>query len=112
MAEPQKKSTAAFWTTVVVTVLLFFYPLSLGPACWMAGMNETAMDVIPVAYYPILWIVRSTRQEVAPGQFQLGWADNCIEWYSNFGRGDGFYPALRANGERVWCCPPDPDPGP
>jgi hypothetical protein len=45
-------------------------------------------------------------------QFQLGWADNCIEWYSNLGRGDGFFPGLRPNGEKGWYCPPDPDPGP
>src|SRR5258708_35393274 len=33
---PRKKPGVAFWTTVVMVVLLVGYPLSFGPACWIA----------------------------------------------------------------------------
>ncbi len=108
----RKKPGVAFWTTVVVVVVLLAYPLSFGPACWLAGENETAMDAIPNAYYPILWLVKISRHEVRPGVFEQGTADHCIEWYATLGRKDGASPILLPNGERAWAVPPDPDPGP
>ena len=32
----RKKPGVAFWATVVVVVALALYPLSFGPACWVA----------------------------------------------------------------------------
>ena len=44
-----KKPGVAFWATVGLVVVLVGYPLSLGPACWLAEKNwdcECAVSVI------------------------------------------------------------------
>jgi hypothetical protein len=85
--------------TVMATTL---YPLSLGPACWLAGENETALAVVPNVYYPILWLARAGRP---PTDF--GRIDRWIEWYSTSGRSDGGWPVLTPKGEKLWVVPPD-----
>jgi hypothetical protein len=111
MSDDQKrKPTAGFWITVALVVVLIGYPLSLGPACWLAGTNETAMDVIPNVYYPILWLAEVTRTEISPGVSELSTADDCIEWYATLGRRDGLYPGLSPDGGTMWYRPPEVDP--
>ncbi len=97
-------------TAVATVMVMILYPLSFGPACWIAGDNETGLDAIPNAYYPILWTARALRQRVAPGQFEASRLDRCIQWYSTFGRSDGAWPYLAPMGEKRWAVPPDPDP--
>ncbi len=104
----RKKPGAAFWATVVVVVAaLIGYPLLLGPACWLAGDNETALGTVTVVYYPILWVGRISRS--AENQ---GIVNDWIEWYATRGRKDGAWPVLLMDGTRAWAVPPDPDPGP
>jgi hypothetical protein len=110
MISPRKKPGVAFWATVVVVVVLVAYPLSFGPACWLAGTNGTAMDVIPNLYYPILWLAEVTRTEISPGVSEQSTADDCIEWYATLGRRDGLYPGLRPDGGTMWYRPPEEDP--
>jgi hypothetical protein len=66
-APNDRKERWAKWTAVVVCFALALDPLSFGPACWLAGENETALDVIPYASYPILWVVRAERPLPASG---------------------------------------------
>jgi hypothetical protein len=47
----RKKPGVAFWATVVVVALLVAYPLSFGPACWIASRSEDWK--IPRFYWPI-----------------------------------------------------------
>jgi hypothetical protein len=107
MGEAGKKPGAAFWTVVVIGVLLL-YPLSLGPVCWIVGSNETALSITLNVYHPILWLARATRPEIAPGLFEISRFDRCIEWYCTLGRKDGAWPYLAASGESRWAVPPDP----
>jgi len=85
MASSHKKPGVAFWATVVVVAGLL-YVASLGPMCWLCGNwaedNTFMVKVVPNTYYPILWLARIARREVAPGQFQESWLDHCIEWCS------------------------------
>src|SRR5262245_57866410 len=66
----RKKPGMAFWVTVVVAVALVVYPLSFGPACWVAQPSEQKFTSIlawnftyePVAnpprvYFPLCWLV-------------------------------------------------------
>jgi len=49
----REKPGAVFWATVVLLMSLVVYPLSFGPACWIAsrGTNESAR--LPKCYSPI-----------------------------------------------------------
>jgi len=39
MAPSRKKPGVTFWATLVVVVVLVGYPLSIGPATWLASRN-------------------------------------------------------------------------
>jgi hypothetical protein len=101
----RKHPSAAFWATVLVVVALTAYPLSLGPACWIVGDNETAISAILNVYYPILWAARATRRESEPGAFEASRLDKCIIWYSTIGRDDGAYPELHSGAGKMWLVP-------
>src|SRR5262249_44418264 len=110
MGELQKRAGAALWMTVVVVALLVLYPLSLGPVCWVAGdwsPDNTMMEtVIPRFYYPVLWLARSMRHEVAPGRIERSQLDRLIVWYSAKGRRDSAGPYLRSDVDKIyWTLP-------
>jgi hypothetical protein len=55
----RKKPGVAFWATVVLVAVLVLYPLSFGPACWLAYrdyMSDDVRHIATVAYSPIAWI--------------------------------------------------------
>src|SRR5262245_28671653 len=112
MAEQNKKPAIAIWATFAVVALLFVYPLTLGPACWLAGNSETARSAILSMYYPLLRLAKATRHEVRPGLCELGWGDNCIKWYATRGRKDGEWPIVVSSGDTAWATSPDPEPAP
>jgi hypothetical protein len=100
----------AKWTAVGLLIgVLVVYPLSLGPACWLAGDlredNWIAISVVPDAYYPILWIARAARRSTDQGV-----VNNCLEWYIGLWRNDGAFPGLLSTGDRVWFVLPDLEP--
>jgi hypothetical protein len=55
MSEERKKPGIAFRTAVVVVMLVVAYPLSFGPACWIASRNQPSGDHVSAAYRPIFW---------------------------------------------------------
>jgi hypothetical protein len=51
-----RKPSAAFWITVALVAVLAGYPLSFGPARWIASRYEDTTD-LPDLYMPIGWIM-------------------------------------------------------
>src|SRR5262245_38714898 len=50
----RKKPGVAFWATVVVVVMLVAYPLSFGPACWVAPRTQIDRgQVFQLLYWPL-----------------------------------------------------------
>src|SRR5580704_8634282 len=52
MTTDRKKPGVAFWATVVVVVALVGYPLSFGPACWLADRNAFLVPAVGMVYKP------------------------------------------------------------
>lgn len=53
----QKKSSIGFWITVTVVAVLVLYPLSFGPACWIASQEMGTHGFINLIYRPMIWVV-------------------------------------------------------
>jgi hypothetical protein len=53
----RKKPGIAFWATLAVLVALVAYPLSYGPACWMAWQrrSHSAVRITATIYSPLVW---------------------------------------------------------
>src|SRR5262245_61373937 len=86
MTTSRKQPGVAFWATVVVVVVLVAYPLSFGPACWIAsqqpvegsgGLTGWAIIVpeLPKVYRPIGWACMRCPNTVSP----------LMTWYARIG---------------------------
>ena len=67
MSEPRKKPGVAFSATVAVVVVLVAYPLSMGPAAWLAWQDWTpqwALMAYGRFYSPILHLAASGPQPI------------------------------------------------
>ncbi len=54
------KPSAGFWITVVLVAVLLGYPLSFGPACWIAARTSTSESrLFQAAYWPLGRIIHS-----------------------------------------------------
>jgi hypothetical protein len=100
----RNKPGIAFWATVVLVIVLA-YPLSFGPACWIAGDNETAISAILNVYDPILRAARTMRREKDPGVFEDSRLDRCLKWYARLGRDDDAYPEFHSGSGKQWVVP-------
>jgi hypothetical protein len=55
----RKKPGVAFWATVLMVAVLVGYPLSFGPACWIATRTHTDdAKLFAVVYGPMWWAIR------------------------------------------------------
>jgi len=71
----RKKPGVAFWATVVVVVALL-YPISFGPACWLADWLDWDGESeywIAIAYRPFLVLTCKGP----------GWVQESVEWYGD-----------------------------
>jgi hypothetical protein len=91
----RKKPGVAFWATVVLTVLLVVYPLSFGPACWIASRSRPTakltiggnrIRMIGIVYWPILTLAWHT---------EMSW--DAVLWYSMVGAERGWTVANQGN---------------
>ncbi len=95
MTPDRKTPGVAFWATVVVVVVLVVYPLSFGPACWLAtrGASDShGRTAVLYGYYPILWFANAVPEPV--GQAVLSYAG----WMAS----DGSSPGLLTDGTPTW----------
>ncbi len=61
MTEPARQKHFRGWIPVAILVMLLVYPLSFGPACWMARTGITwnydrKLRLLNVIYSPVYWI--------------------------------------------------------
>jgi hypothetical protein len=61
MTADRKKPGVAFWATVVLVVALA-YPLSFGPACWLASRTGIGIKALRTIYRPIVTSVSSAGE--------------------------------------------------
>ena len=67
----------AFWISVVLIAVIVGYPLSFGPACWVASRGDydagPTIDLLVSVYYPIVRLWCDGPDPIAEG----------IYWYAN-----------------------------
>jgi hypothetical protein len=71
----RKKPGVAFWATVVVVAALILYPLSFGPACWIASREYAAQDLTLTIYQPLVLMWLNSPDVLR----------HAIDWYANVG---------------------------
>jgi hypothetical protein len=70
-----KKPGVTFWATVVLVVVLA-YPLSMGPANWMAGKVGSPawmLATLDVVYAPVIWIARHSTVCMKAVNWWMSW---------------------------------------
>jgi hypothetical protein len=91
----RERPGVAFWATVVVVVGLVAYPLSFGPACWIASRIDGRAG-IERAYWPVISVWRAGPESVA----------KAINWYCYVGAKSEWLIGLPRYGE--WSGPGEP----
>jgi hypothetical protein len=81
MSEKRKNPGLPFWVTVALVAVLVLYPLSFGPACWIASRTEWLRPTVPIVYKPMTFIV-----DIGPQRL-----DDFVWWYSNLYSADHWY---------------------
>ena len=63
----RKKPGVAFWATMVVVVALVVYPLSAGPALWIAHQDipQWSLNAICFVYAPMNWLEQESPAPIA-----------------------------------------------
>jgi hypothetical protein len=79
MARDRKKPGVAFWTTVVVVVVLAYLP-SFGPACWIGSrvdVGDGGRTVLMYLYYPLFRVAADGPP----------WLKTPLFWWKELGKG-------------------------
>jgi hypothetical protein len=80
MISDRKKPGVAFWLTVVVAVIVVAYPLSLGPAMWLAVRMDApgwVFDALETSCGLVLYLAVWSGPFGEPYLRYLGW------WHSH-----------------------------
>lgn len=54
MTSRRKQPTVVFWLTVALVTVLFGYPLSFGPACWISSRMQPSGRIVSAVYRPLI----------------------------------------------------------
>ena len=81
MKRSGKRPGVAFWATVVVVVLLVAYPLSFGPACWLADSGLLPEKPAIHCYRPLIRAVVYDYPIVGPA---LHWYGDALSSRTRF----------------------------
>lgn len=77
MSNPQNTRAVA-WLMLSILLVLLSYPLSFGPACWLADRGVVPIDAVFKGYAPII----SAMREVKPVR-------SVFLWYAKSGSQNG-----------------------
>ena len=77
----RQKPTAAFYVCVVLSAALIMYPLSFGPACWLASRHTAFVPALLAIYGPVIWIWDHSPRFVG----------DCLGWYTSVGAPDWYW---------------------
>ena len=69
----RKKPSAGIWITVALVAMLVGYPLSFGPACWLAAMPTSGFLVGPHKVMIVYWPLGRAATWNAPVGTALQW---------------------------------------
>lgn len=72
MSSNRKKPGVAFWTIVITVLLLLAYPISFGPACWMADREIVATSVVRDVYDPLWAVILSCPRPIQRMMYHYG----------------------------------------
>ena len=80
MSDPNKKRGVRFYATVVAVVVAvaLLYPLSIGPAIWLASRGYLRESTVQSLYMPVLLTAE-----------QAEWLENAVTWWGSLGVPDG-----------------------
>ena len=65
MDREHRKLGTRFWAAVAVLTILISYPLSFGPACWIAARFDGGESVWNLAYHPLIVILLNSPCEIS-----------------------------------------------
>ena len=87
MTSDRKKPGVAFWATVVLVVVLS-YPLSFGPACWIAARPAPPSGANANDYHPSMNIYRPLSATLANKGTPV--VSPVLKWWIGFGVRRGY----------------------
>jgi hypothetical protein len=70
MTSDRKKPGVAFWASMMVVAVLA-YPLSFGPACWIASRRPFSAT-LPNVYWPLGWSIERAPEGIANAACAFG----------------------------------------
>jgi hypothetical protein len=81
----QRRPTIGFWAAVIVTTALILYPLSAGPAAWVAFrfLPVSSIATVDRCYTPVVWLVTRTGPTAAAWRWYIPrWVDwnELVSW--------------------------------
>jgi hypothetical protein len=59
-----RKPSTAVWLTVALVAVLVGYPLSFGPACWIACREPHSTRCVARAYCPLVWAATDSPRSI------------------------------------------------
>jgi hypothetical protein len=87
----RRRPTIGFWGAVIVTAALILYPLSAGPAAWVAirFLPDSSIATVDRCYTPVIWLMTRTGPTAAVWR----WYITCwVDWDELVSRGKAVAP--------------------
>ncbi len=92
-----RKPSTAFWATVFLIAALLFFPVSFGPAVWLASCGHVERKTVECVYEPILWMAAHGPRPVKA----------TVSWWGSLGIPSGkgvFFLEPTSEGRYVMVC--------
>ena len=90
----QRRPTIGFWAAVIVTAALILYPLSAGPAAWIALrlLPVSSITTVDRCYTPVVWLMTRTEPTATAWRWYI---TRWVDWDELVSRGKPVAPITR-----------------